>query len=159
VLFFISLERRRVEHLAITRNPSGSWLTQQARNLTGEQAERSRTPPRFLSHDRDSKYGSAFDEVFRSEGTIIIRTPLHAPNANAYAERWVRTVRNDCLDRLLILGRRQLDHVLRVYVQHYGWKSSRLDDLRVVCESGLGVGDRELKRRSWGCLLPRCLAA
>src|SRR5262249_35204803 len=72
-----------------------------------------------LIHDRDGKFSRSFDDDFRSEHTTIIRTPLQAPNANAYAERWVRTVRNDCLDRLLILGRRQLEHVLRVYVQHY----------------------------------------
>lgn len=65
------------------------------------------------------RFSTTFDNVFHSEGTTIIRTPIQAPNGNAYAERWVRTVRNDCLDRLLILGRRHLKHVLRVYVTHY----------------------------------------
>jgi transposase InsO family protein len=65
------------------------------------------------------RFSAGFDQVFRSEGTTIVRTPIQAPNANAHAERWVRTVRNDCLDRLLILGLRQLEHVLRVYVRHY----------------------------------------
>jgi Integrase core domain len=74
---------------------------------------------RFLIHDRDSKFTAAFDEVFRSEGINVIHTPVHAPQANAYAERFVRTVRNECLDWLLILGRRHLKHVLRIYVQHY----------------------------------------
>ena len=74
---------------------------------------------RFLIHDRDSKFTAAFDEVFRSEGIKVIHTPVHAPQANAYAERFVRTVRNECLDWLLILGRRHLEHVLRIYVQHY----------------------------------------
>lgn len=118
-LFFISLERRRIEHIALTSSPSGDWVAQHARNLTSDLVERGDTPPAFLVHDRDSKFGRAFDDVFRSEGTTIIRTPIQAPNANAYAERWVRTVRNDCLDRLLIVGHRQLEHVLRVYVQHY----------------------------------------
>jgi putative transposase len=108
-----------IEHLALTSNPSGAWAAQQARNLTGDLSERGETPPSFLVHDRDSKFNRAFDDVFRSEGTKIIRTPMQAPNANAYAERWVRTVRTDCLDRLLILSRRQLEHVLRVYVEHY----------------------------------------
>ncbi len=80
---------------------------------------------RFLIHDRDSKFSGAFDEVFRSEGIKVIRTPIRAPKANAYAERLVRTVRGECLDWLLILGRRHLEHVLRTYVDHYGWKSSR----------------------------------
>jgi len=66
-----------------------------------------------------SKLSRAFDEVFRTEGIRVIRTPVQAPNANAHAERWVRTVRADCLDRILILGRRHLEHVLRVYRQHY----------------------------------------
>ncbi len=73
----------------------------------------------FLIHDRDSKFSHVFDEVFRSEGIRVIRTPVRAPNANAFAERWIRTVRTDCLDRILILGRRQLEHVLRVYRSHY----------------------------------------
>ncbi len=72
-----------------------------------------------LIHDRDSKFSRAFDEVFRSEGVEIIRTPFRAPNANAFAERWVGTIRRDCLDWLLIARRRQLEHVLRVYVDHY----------------------------------------
>ena len=74
---------------------------------------------RFLLHDRDSKFCFDFDAVFRSEGMRIIRTPVRAPNANAHAERWVGTLRRECLDRILILNRRHLDHVLRVYVAHY----------------------------------------
>jgi putative transposase len=78
-----------------------------------------RQPFRFVIHDRDSKFSHAFDEVFHTEGIKVIRTPVQAPNANAVAERWVRTVRSDCLDRVLILGRRHLEHVLRIYRRHY----------------------------------------
>jgi putative transposase len=74
---------------------------------------------RFLIHDRDSKFSAAFDEVFRSEGIKVIQTPIRAPQANAYAERFVRSVRSECLDWLLILGRRHLEHVLRTYTTHY----------------------------------------
>ena len=74
---------------------------------------------RFLIHDRDNKFTSAFDEVFRSEGIKVIHTPIRAPQANAYAERFVRTVRGECLDWLLILGRRHLERVLRIYLAHY----------------------------------------
>jgi Integrase core domain len=73
----------------------------------------------FLIHDRDTKFSRVFDGVFKSEGIRIIRTPIRAPNANAYAERWVGSVRRECLDRLLIVGRRQLEHVLRVYAVHF----------------------------------------
>src|ERR1019366_9897646 len=76
-------------------------------------------PMRFLIHDRDANFSPAFDEVFRSEGIHVIRTPFRAPNANAHAERFVRTLREECLDGLLILGRRHLEQVLREYVNHY----------------------------------------
>jgi putative transposase len=100
VLFFISIATRRIEYVACSSNPDGRWATQQARNLAMEFADEQ--PFRFLIHDRDTKFGRAFDEVFRAEGIKVIRTPVQAPNANAFAERWVRTVRAECLDRILI---------------------------------------------------------
>ncbi len=117
VLFFISLATRRIEYVACTSDPDGGWTAQQARNLKMHLGDEQ--PFRLLIHDRDTKFGGAFDEVFRSEGVKVIRTPVRAPNANAYAERWVRTVRADCLDRILIVGRRHLERVVRVYVRHY----------------------------------------
>jgi putative transposase len=117
VLFFISLETRRIEYIACTPNPDGRWVAQQARNLVMQLGDEQRF--RFLIRDRDAKFSHAFDEVFRTEGIRMIRTPIRAPNANAYAERWVRTLRTDCLDRILIVGRRHLEHVLRVYHRHY----------------------------------------
>jgi transposase InsO family protein len=103
VLFFISIGTRRVEYVACTRNPDTAWMTQQARNLLMDLDDRSQRP-RFLIHDRDTKFSRAFDGIFRSEGISIIRTPIRAPNANAYAERWVGSVRRECLDRLLIFA-------------------------------------------------------
>ena len=117
VLFFISLETRRIEYIASSSNPDGRWVTQQARNLVMQLGDEH--PIRFLVHDRDTKFTHAVDEIFRTEGIKVIRTPIRAPNANAHAERWVRTLRADCLDRILILGRRHLAHVLRVYRRHY----------------------------------------
>jgi transposase InsO family protein len=117
VLFVISLATRRIEYVACTSNPDGGWTAQQARNLMMQLGDEQ--PFRLLIHDRDTKFGGAFDEIFRSEGIKVIRTPVRAPNANAYAERWVRTVRADCLDRILIVGRRHLERVVRVYVRHY----------------------------------------
>jgi transposase InsO family protein len=116
VLFFIELASRRVHLAGCTTNPTGAWVTQQARNLSFTGIfERIR----FLIHDRDSKFAASFDEVFRSEGIKVIHTPIRAPQANAYAERFVRTVRAECLDWLLILGRRHLEHVLRIHTAHY----------------------------------------
>jgi putative transposase len=118
VLFFIELESRRVHLAGCTSTPAGSWVAQQARNLVMDVAERPQ-PLRLLLHDRDAKFSAAFDDVFRTEGATVIRTPIKAPNANAHAERWVRTVRNECLDWLLIFSRGQLERVLRTYVDHY----------------------------------------
>jgi putative transposase len=87
VLFFLSLESRRIELVACTPNPTGAWVTQQARNLLMTLDDRPQ-PLRFLIHDRDAKFSGGFDQVFRSEGITVIRTPIQAPNANAHAERW-----------------------------------------------------------------------
>jgi putative transposase len=76
-------------------------------------------PLRFLIHGRDSKFSGGCDHVFQTEGIVVIRTPVQAPNANAHAERWVGSVRRECLDRLLIFSRRHLEHVLRVYARHH----------------------------------------
>jgi putative transposase len=118
VLVFLSIGSRRVEYMACTSNPDTAWMLQQARNLLMNLDDRG-GQVRFLLHDRDSKFSAAFDAVFASEGIRIVRTPVRAPNANAHVERWVGSVRRECLDRLLIVGRRQLEHVLRVYVRHY----------------------------------------
>jgi putative transposase len=117
VLFFTSLATRRIEYVACSANPDGHWVRQQARNLVMQLGDEQ--PFRLLVHDRDAKFSRAFDDVFRGEGITVIRTPIQAPNATAHAERWVRTLRAECLDRILILGRRHLEHVLRVYGQHY----------------------------------------
>jgi transposase InsO family protein len=129
VLFFIELGSRRVRLAGCTANPSGPWVTQQARQLAWTATERP-MPLRFLIRDRDSKYTRELDTVFRNEGLEIIRTPVRAPKANAIAERFVRTVRSECLDWLLILNRRHLERVLRVLVHHYnGHRPHRSLDL------------------------------
>jgi hypothetical protein len=113
---FIELGSRRVHLAGCTTNPTGAWVTQQARKLSFSRVvERTR----ILIHDRDGKFSASFGEVFRSEAIKGIYTPIRAPQANAYAERFVRTVRGECLDWLLILGRRHLEYVLRTYAAHY----------------------------------------
>jgi putative transposase len=118
VLFFIELGNRRVHFGGVTANPHERWVTQQARNLVMTLAEQERSV-RFLVRDRDSKFTRSFDEVFRSEGMCVIRTPVRAPRAKAHAERWVGSLRRECLDRVLILGRRQLEQVVRTYIRHH----------------------------------------
>jgi putative transposase len=118
VLFFIQLHTRRVHLAGITANPTGAWVAQQARNLAVTLDEEA-TAVRFLLRHRDSKFTRAFDDLWRAVGAEVIRTPIQAPNANAIAERWVGTVRRECLDHLLITGRRHLLRVLHSYVRHY----------------------------------------
>jgi transposase InsO family protein len=115
VLFFIEVDTRRVHLAGITKNPTGAWTTQAARNFT---MAYDRTI-RFLIRDGAGQFVAAFDEVFRSDGTTVIRIPPRAPVANAYAERWVGTVRRELLDRTLTWHRQQLEKFLRDYVTHY----------------------------------------
>jgi transposase InsO family protein len=117
-LFFIELASRRVHLAGCTANPTGAWVTQQARQFAWTLQDRP-TPYRFLIRDRDSKFTRDFDAVFASERIEIVKTPVRAPKANAVAERFVRTVRSECLDWLQIVNRRHLERVLRVFVDHY----------------------------------------
>ena len=116
VLLFIEIATRRVHLAGATSNPDASWVTQQARNFVARWEE---VPFRFLISDRDAKYVSSFDEIFRTEGLRILRTPIQAPRANAFAERFVGTLRRECLDRILILGRSHLEFALQSYIAHY----------------------------------------
>ena len=118
VLFVIEVASRRVHVLGVTAHPSGEWVAQQARNLFMELAGQVGRF-RFLVRDRDTKFTAAFDAVFAAEGVRVLRTPVRAPRANAYAERWVGTVRRELLDRMLIVGCRQLRPVLAEYADHY----------------------------------------
>jgi transposase InsO family protein len=118
VLVFIELGSRQIHLSPATAHPDSAWVTQQARNLAMNLDGRSR-PVRFLIRDRDTKFSRSFDAVLRSEGMRVIRTPIQAPNANAHAERVIETIRAECLDWTLILGRRHLDRTLRTYADHY----------------------------------------
>jgi len=118
VLFLVELGSRRVHLAGCTTNPTGAWVTQQARQFAWTLPER-RASFRFLIRDRDSKFTRDFDAVFASEGIQVIKTPARAPKANAIAERFVRTIRAECLDWLLITNQRHLERALRVYANHY----------------------------------------
>jgi transposase InsO family protein len=118
VLFIIEVESRVVHLLGVTADPTGPWVTQVARNLASDLEEKGRHF-KYLIRDRVTKFTSSFDAVFAPIGIETIRTPIRAPQANAFAERWVRTVREDCLNHLLIVSRGHLERVLSEYVEHY----------------------------------------
>jgi putative transposase len=121
---------RRVHLGGITAHPTGAWVTQQARNLLidlGDHVEQFR----FLIRDRDAKFTAAVDAVFAGADIRIIRTPVRAPRANAIAERFIGTLRRECLDHLLITGPRHLTLVLQEYIEHYVRHEAPLDHVEV----------------------------
>lgn len=118
VLFFIELGRRRVWITGVTEHPDGPWVTQQARNVVMD-LDDAGVDAKHLVRDRDAKFGRSFDGVFTASGIEILKTPVRTPVANAYAERFVRSIREECLDHLIIVGERHLRRVLRGYCRHY----------------------------------------
>jgi transposase InsO family protein len=127
--FVVELGSRRVVHVGVTRAPTDAWVAQQLREATPEAVG-----PRFLVHDHDAKYGAAFARLAAASGIEVIRTPIRAPRANAVCERFLGSVRRECVDHLLILGERHLGRVLAEYLgylnsarPHQGIGADRLD--------------------------------
>ena len=118
LLFFIDITNREVLYGGITTKPAGAWTTQAARNLFVAHPRRF-THTRALLRDRASQFTGDFDEIFRTEGLKILKTPVRAPMANAFAERWIGTVRRELLDRTIIWNQRQLQRLVIDYIDHY----------------------------------------
>jgi transposase InsO family protein len=131
----------------MTSRPDSAWVIQQARNLaiTGRLEE-----THILLRDRDSKFSGPFDEVCRTEGLVVVKTPIRSPKANAVAERWVGTVRRECLDHVLIFGQRHLSRLLAVYTEHYNQaRPHRALELQPPdpTSSAEGVANSRVRRR------------
>ena len=118
VLFFIHLESRRVEVAGITSHPNEAWMMQVARNLTMDEWG-FLDECRYLLHDRDTKYTRSFRQIIESGGVEPLQLPPRSPNLNAYAERWVKSVKDECLSKLIFFGEASLRHALRNYLAHY----------------------------------------
>ena len=154
VLFFIELSTRRVHLAGTTSRPDSAWVTQQARNLAFTECLEDK---HTLLRDRDSKFCGPFDEVFRTEGLNVVRTPVRAPKANAVAERWIGSARRECLDHILILDSRHLQRVLAVYVDHYNrarpHRALDLDPPDLPSSAKGAVGSRVRRRDILGGLI------
>jgi putative transposase len=124
VLFFIHLESRKVEIAGVTPHPNEVWMKQIARNVTMDEWG-FLANCRYLIHDRDTKYCQSFREIIESGDVKPLRLPARSPNLNAYSERWVKTVKDDCLSKLILFGETSLRRALREYLVHYHNHSER----------------------------------
>jgi transposase InsO family protein len=118
VLFVIDLATRRVEIAGIVREPGSAWVLQCGRQLT-DPDEVCLRGKRFLLHDRDPRFTEAFADTLSAAGVETVRLPPRSPNLNAFAERFVRTIKESCLEQLILVGERSLRNVIHEFVQHY----------------------------------------
>jgi putative transposase len=148
VFFVMELCTRRVHVAGITRDPSGEWLKQIARNLT-DPFDRFLRDKKYLILDRDPVFTRAFREVLENCEISIVRLPARSPNLNSYAERWVKSIRNECLDRIVPLGERSLRRAVSSYVEHYHRERNHqgLDGRLIDPEWGVGRGQGRIVRR------------
>jgi len=152
----MEIQTRALHILGVTAYPTGAWTAQQARNLLMDLGERA-SDFRFLIRDRDSRFTTAFDEVFAPNGTRVIKMPVRLPRANSFAERFVGTLRRECLDHVLILGERHLRKVLAEYVRHYSGRRPHqsLEQKPPLRQPGcpIDIGARIQRRRVVGGLI------
>ncbi len=131
VLFFIRLGTREVHVAGVTPRPNQAWMRQIARNITMDEWG-VLSPGQYLIHDRDGKYCPAFQQLIDAAGVTRVPLPPRSPNLNAYAERWVRSVKEECLARFILFGERSLSHVRKEYVAHYHQERPHQDKGNVV---------------------------
>ena len=117
VLFFIHVRSRRIVLGGMSQNPNEGWMKQTARNVTGSDGPL--VGARYLIHDRDAKYTPSFDQILKAAGTAVVRLPPQSPNLNAFAERFVKTIKTECLEQFVLFGENSLRHVIREYLAHY----------------------------------------
>ncbi len=163
VLIYVHLATRRVLAASCTAQPTGAWVTQQARNLNWKLEEEG-IGLSVVLHDRDKKFAPEADAVFKSEDTLVVLTPIRAPLANAHAERWIGSCRRECLDWMLVLNQRHLEAILREYCLHYNTeRPHRSRNLRPPASRGDPVtptdGQVERSTRLGGLLSAYRLAA
>jgi putative transposase len=144
VFFVVRHANREILHAEVTRHPTADWAAQQI----VECCAWDRAPPRFLIHDRDSRYGASFDRRVRHLGIRQVRTPFRSPRANAVAERWVRSVRSECLDHVFVFSEHNLRQALSAYVTYYNrWRPHRSLGQRAPCGAAtslLQIGCRKI---------------
>jgi transposase InsO family protein len=148
VLFFVQLETRRVTLAGVTRHPTADWMLQMSRNATDEESGHLRGQ-RYLLHDRDTKFCPAFRDVLRTAGVRPIVLPPQSPNLNAFAERWIRSVKQECLSKLILFGEASLRRALTEYIAHFhsernhqGKANQLLFPTRAPDRSGIRTGVR-----------------
>jgi transposase InsO family protein len=117
VLFFIHVRTRRIVLGGMSQNPNEPWMKQMARNVTGWEGEL--VGDRYLIHDRDSKYPQSFDQILKAAGTAVVKLPPHSPNLNAFAERFVKSIKTECVEQFVLFGENSLQYVIREYLAHY----------------------------------------
>jgi putative transposase len=157
VLVFIHLGTRRVEIAGITRHPTEEWMAQIARNVTMEGVG-FLAGMKYLLHDRDTKFSEHFRRLIRDGGVRPVALPARSPNLNAFVERWIRTVKDECLGKLIFFGRASVERALNAYVEHYHAERNHQGIGNVIpmprAEDGVGKKEgRIVRRRSLGGLL------
>ena len=141
VLFFIHVGSRRIVLGGLSANPHERWMQQIARNVAGW--EGGLVGARYLIHDRDAKYTASFDEILKSGAITPVRLPPHSPNLNAFAERFVKSIKTECLEQFVLFGEDALRHVLREYLAHYHAERNHQGLANVIPFPDARVGWRE----------------